>query len=278
MSTIVKMHGKMLAFSRLSITGSDIDEIVAALSDYRQKHTVPVLIDSTQMLDLALLQARLWALNIAIIGVVDGVLSTQASNLKLAIFPNDGKRIARLDDKPDNQDRPDQPATADNTQNTPSDPNAQAPNIQEPNVQEPSVQSARPKTTHQSPLETSSNPTHQSSDLVCYQMIRSGQSVHHMGGDLIITTSVNHGAEVATDYSLHIYGKGQGRLVAGATGDENARIFCQRFDPSLVSVAGAYCLKDDIPSQMIDQAVEVRFSPEQGLIFTRMNDQVTHTK
>lgn len=103
------------------------------------------------------------------------------------------------------------------------------------------------------------------------QLVRSGQSIHHMGGDLVIASSVNNGAEVATDCNLHIYGKGQGRLVAGATGDENARIFCQNFDPTLVSVAGTYCLKEDIDPKFIGQAVMVSFSLEKGLTFVLMN-------
>ena len=59
--------------------------------------------------------------------------------------------------------------------------------------------------------------------------------------------------------------------MAGATGDKDARIFCQRFDPSLVSVAGTYCLHDDIPKEMIDKAVQVSYDEQKGLVFTLMN-------
>ncbi|WP_431197481.1 septum site-determining protein MinC, partial [Streptococcus pneumoniae] len=50
-------------------------------------------------------------------------------------------------------------------------------------------------------------------------MLRSGQSLQHLGGDLTVIGGVNDGAEAITDNSLHIYGRGLGRLVAGATGD-----------------------------------------------------------
>ena len=93
-----------------------------------------------------------------------------------------------------------------------------------------------------------------------------------MGGDLVLTDSVNNGAEAITDNSLHVYGRAQGRLVAGATGDKDARIFCQRFNPSLVSVAGTYCLHDSIPEEMIDQPVQVRFVEGQGLVFEIIKD------
>ncbi|WP_066805426.1 septum site-determining protein MinC [Moraxella oblonga] len=101
-------------------------------------------------------------------------------------------------------------------------------------------------------------------------MLRSGQSIQHLGGDLVIIGGVNNGAEAITDNNLHIYGHGQGRLVAGATGDKDARIFCQKFNPSLVSVAGTYCLREAIPAEMIDKAVQVSYDADKGLIFTLM--------
>ena len=108
--------------------------------------------------------------------------------------------------------------------------------------------------------------------LIYDQMLRSGQSLNHVGGDLILTNSVNSGAEAITDNSLHVYGRAQGRLVAGATGDKDARIFCQVFNPSLVSVAGTYCLRDNLPEHVIDKSVQVRFVEGEGLVFTVMDD------
>ncbi|BBI69251.1 hypothetical protein PKHYL_34420 [Psychrobacter sp. KH172YL61] len=46
-----------------------------------------------------------------------------------------------------------------------------------------------------------------------------------------MTNSVNSGAEAITDNSLHVYGRAQGRLVAGATGDKDARIFAKSLTP-----------------------------------------------
>ena len=114
---------------------------------------------------------------------------------------------------------------------------------------------------HQSQLE---------GDLVHSQMLRSGQSINHVGGDVILTKGINAGAEAITDYSLHVYGKAEGRLVAGATGDTNAKIFCLRFNPSLVSVAGTYCLKENIPTEYLDKAVQVSYLDGQGLVFELM--------
>ena len=117
------------------------------------------------------------------------------------------------------------------------------------------------------------SPHHQSQlegDLVHSQMLRSGQSINHVGGDVILTKGINAGAEAITDYSLHVYGKAEGRLVAGATGDTKAKIFCLRFNPSLVSVAGTYCLKENIPTEYLDKAVQVSYLDGQGLVFELM--------
>ncbi len=103
-------------------------------------------------------------------------------------------------------------------------------------------------------------------------MLRSGQNVNHVGGDLILMNSVNDGAEAITDNNLHVYGKGMGRLIAGATGDPDAKIFCQCFNPSLVSVAGTYMLRDNLPPEVINKAVQVSYKEDEGLVFKIMDD------
>lgn len=218
MNKIVKLSGKMLAFSRLVLESDDIDAIVQAVSAYNNDEPVPVVIYSQKMLDLAQLKDKLWTQNIVVIGVSAGVLDEQAVALKLAIFPEG--RISHLGE----------------------------------------ISKTRQSQEH-SPKR---------SDLVHSQLVRSGQAVHHMGGDLLILNDVNDGAEVITDGNLHIHGKAQGRIVAGATGDELAYIVCRQFEPSLVSVAGTYCVKDDIPKELLGKAVWVRFSKEQGLIFEQI--------
>lgn len=77
--------------------------------------------------------------------------------------------------------------------------------------------------------------------------VRSGQQVVSKGGDLVITSSVSHGAELLADGNIHVYGALRGRALAGIAGDKNARIFCQSLDAELVSIAGIYCLSDKMP-------------------------------
>lgn len=86
--------------------------------------------------------------------------------------------------------------------------------------------------------------------------VRSGQQVYARGRDLILTTLVGNGAEVIADGSIHVYGALRGRALAGAQGDESARIYCQEFHAELVSIAGQYRVFEDIPAELRGQPVQ----------------------
>lgn len=96
--------------------------------------------------------------------------------------------------------------------------------------------------------------------------VRSGQQVVSKEGDLIITASVSHGAELLADGNIHVYGALRGRALAGIAGDKNARIFCQSLDAELVSIAGFYRLRDAIepsatPCQIFIQDDRIQIEP-----------------
>lgn len=75
--------------------------------------------------------------------------------------------------------------------------------------------------------------------------IRSGQQIYAQGGDLIVLSSVSHGAELLADGHIHVYGTLRGRALAGVTGDESAYIFCHELKADLVSIAGHYQVRDN---------------------------------
>jgi septum site-determining protein MinC len=79
------------------------------------------------------------------------------------------------------------------------------------------------------------------------QPVRSGQQVVSQGGDLIVVSSVGHGAELLSDGHIHVYGPLRGRALAGIKGNKQARIFCTQLDAELVSIAGFYRLRESIP-------------------------------
>lgn len=310
----IALFGKMLSFSRLKIMNDDLAVVKDELGELvNGKTPIPVVVDSEVELDLKALVDMLWELGIQPIGVVEGVLTTQANELRLATFPADGKRIERLkpaEPKADKKPVAPQPAVfeVDNTNSdqvtktqtdellildAPLIDANQASDTDSTNTLNVGISTDLSELTSPTntpafidtdnlvqavPTSTQSGSFSQEifdadkgmTSSVHNHMLRSGQSIQHLGGDLVIIGGVNNGAEAITDNNLHIYGHGQGRLVAGATGDKDARIFCQKFNPSLVSVAGTYCLREAIPAEMIDKAVQVSYDSDKGLIFTLM--------
>ena len=256
--------GKMLNFSRVQLVTNDLAAIDAQLATMLSNKTsnLPVVIDSDVEQDLPALVELLWSWGLQPIGVIKGLLADQARTQRLAIFPADGKRIERIlpTKKPILQ-----------TQMTQSESTAHSDTATN---NDDTTSKSTDISTDISNIEASETliSAEQITSLIYDQMLRSGQSLNHVGGDLILTNSINSGAEAITDNSLHVYGRAQGRLVAGATGDKDARIFCQVFNPSLVSVAGTYCLRDNLPENIIDKAVQVRFVEGEGLVFKVMEN------
>ena len=289
-ATSVKLTGRLLNFTRLNIEGNDIKVILTKIAQKlgRQRQSnLPVIVSCQQPLNLAQLWGGLWVLGLQPIGLVTGANDTQANQLRIAIFPADGQRI---DGKVPKNVATGSERKSDSTKSNPSSQHiaqfpTQSPASDSQATQRQNQTASDIVTNNTASHATTSNdtaaapekfvasPHHQSQlegDLVHSQMLRSGQSINHVGGDVILTKGINAGAEAITDYSLHVYGKAEGRLVAGATGDTNAKIFCLRFNPSLVSVAGTYCLKENIPTEYLDKAVQVSYLDGQGLVFELM--------
>ena len=279
-ATSVKLTGRLLNFTRLNIEGNDIKVILTKIAQKlgRQRQSnLPVIVSCQQPLNLAQLWGGLWVLGLQPIGLVTGANDTQANELRIAIFPADGQRI---DGKVPKNVATGSERKSDSTKSNPSSQHiAQSPtqsltsDSQATERQNQTASDIASNDTAAAPDKFVASPHHQSQlegDLVHSQMLRSGQSINHVGGDVILTKGINAGAEAITDYSLHVYGKAEGRLVAGATGDTNAKIFCLRFNPSLVSVAGTYCLKENIPTEYLDKAVQVSYLDGQGLVFELM--------
>lgn len=93
--------------------------------------------------------------------------------------------------------------------------------------------------------------------LVHLPLVRSGQQVYADNRDLTVLTGVGAGAEVISDGSVHIYGPLRGRALAGAKGNEQARIFCREFHAELVAIAGHYKVLEDIPAELRGRPVQV---------------------
>ncbi len=310
----ISFYGKMLSFSRIHLTTNDFEVITSALEKVspEKNSDIPIVIEADVELDLKKLVDLLWDWGLQPIGVVKGKLDKQAKELRMALFPSEGKRIQRVTVKPTVSPIKDKAIQAKEK------PKQEKQEIYKNNKEKEKVgligneleidfdeidklaksenKSLRNKTTNKdnkaSETKKAESKQKQFNDvavnveeealekvtsLVYDHLLRSGQSINHVGGDLILTNSVNDGAEAITDNSLHIYGKGMGRLVAGATGDQDAHIFCQKFNPSLVSVAGTYMLRDTIPPEVLDKPVQVSYKEGKGLVFRIMDEWLNNT-
>ena len=93
--------------------------------------------------------------------------------------------------------------------------------------------------------------------------MRSGQQIYAKECDLVINGDVGAGAEVIADGNIHIYGALRGRALAGATGNQNAAVFCQSLAPELISIAGIYKLSDALPADFAGKSCIVSLENEQ---------------
>jgi septum site-determining protein MinC len=76
--------------------------------------------------------------------------------------------------------------------------------------------------------------------------VRSGQSIYHPHGDVIVIGSAGSGSEIIAGGSIHVYGTLRGRAFAGAAGNPAARIFCRRNEAELLAVDGWYRTADEM--------------------------------
>jgi septum site-determining protein MinC len=97
---------------------------------------------------------------------------------------------------------------------------------------------AAPATTAPEHGDAAAAPT-----LLIDRPLRSGQRVY-TPGDLIVLDVVSHGAEIIAGGNIHVYAPLRGRALAGAHGNEGARIFSTCFEPELVAIAGVYRTAD----------------------------------
>lgn len=94
--------------------------------------------------------------------------------------------------------------------------------------------------------------------LVIDKPLRSGQHVYAKGRDLVVLAMVNPGAEIMADGHIHVYAPLRGKAIAGARGNEDARIFTLSLEAELVSVAGTYRTSDTpLPADVAGKPAQI---------------------
>ena len=111
--------------------------------------------------------------------------------------------------------------------------------------------------THATPDSGTTPPPAPQAGLMQATPVRSGQQVYADNRDLTVLGMVGAGAEVIADGSIHVYGALRGRALAGAQGNEKARIFCREFLAELVAIAGHYKVLEEIPQDLRGKPAQV---------------------
>lgn len=114
-----------------------------------------------------------------------------------------------------------------------------------PAAERPSPSERRPAPAPRQEPETAPAP----GALMLRTPLRSGQVVYAEQCDAVVLAPINPGAELIADGNIHVYGALRGRALAGAHGNEEARIFCRSLEADLVAIAGCYLRADEIPEQ-----------------------------
>lgn len=119
------------------------------------------------------------------------------------------------------------------------------------------VQPQAPAAPTPAPVAMPEPPPPQRNTMVIAEPVRSGRQIYAPGGDLVVIGAVSPGAELLADGSIHVYGALRGRALAGVSGDQSARIFCQSLDAELVSIAGLYRVSEDIGKDIRRRQVQI---------------------
>lgn len=105
-----------------------------------------------------------------------------------------------------------------------------------------------------------------SNTLIVEEPVRSGQSIVHPHGDVIVLGSASFGSEILAGGSIHVYGTLRGRAFAGAWGDRSARIFCRRNEAELLAVDGWYRTAEDMEPSMRGKAIQAHLDENTILV------------
>lgn len=96
--------------------------------------------------------------------------------------------------------------------------------------------------------------------------VRSGQQIYAANSDMTVIAPTSAGSEIMADGSIHVYGALRGRVLAGAMGNESARIFCQSLQAELIAIAGRYQLLDEIDTELVGKPAMIKLAGEKLII------------
>jgi septum site-determining protein MinC len=106
-------------------------------------------------------------------------------------------------------------------------------------------------------------PASASEAMIIDKPLRSGQHVYARGRDLVVLAMVNPGAEIMADGHIHVYAPLRGKAIAGAKGNEHARIFTDCLEAELISIAGTYRTSETpLPPEVASKRAQIMLQNE----------------
>ncbi len=238
----IRITGRMVNFTRLTLDTNDHHAIREQLTQMLQdtgSQGALVVLDSTVEQELIAIIQLLISLNLQPMAVVEGLLGDEARLIQFPVLPAD-RPLQRIK------------ATKEQVVEVPPvTPVAPTPAAVPESAPAPVVEA--PKIRHATSYHD--------------DILRTGQCLIQDHGDIIMTAGLNSGAEAIASGNIHIYGTVRGRVIAGAGGNQEARIFCQSLEAELISIAGTYCVADDIPAHLAKQPVHIFLNDNQELVF-----------
>jgi septum site-determining protein MinC len=103
-----------------------------------------------------------------------------------------------------------------------------------------------------------------------WDSIRGGQRVLAKDQNLMISGTVNEGAEVLSSGSIFVKGGLNGVAAAGVEGDFSATIVADKFNPTIISICGVYRLYEDgVPEDIKNKSVIVSLDENKHLKITK---------
>ena len=234
----IRITGRMVNFSRLTFDTNDHNAIRQQLTQLLQDsttHGALVILDSTVEQELIALIQLLLDLDLQPMAVIEGLLGDEARAIQFPVLPVDSKSLQRI--------------------------KATQEQVVETVVQAPEATTDNTQKVVPFPRNIGHITSYHD------EILRTGQCLVQDHGDIIVNAGINSGSEVIASGNIHIYGSARGRVIAGAGGNSAARIFCHSLEAELVSIAGTYCVADDIPPHVLKKSVHIYLNENQELEF-----------
>ena len=233
----IRITGRMVNAIRITLDTNDHDAIRQQLSKTLQNASTAgalVVLESSVEQELISLIQLLLDLDVQPMAVQEGILAEQARAIQFPVIPSQGHGISSQ--------------------------------LQEVKATKEQVVEA-PAATASINAPVAAAPVIRHATSYHDEILRTGQYLVQNQGDIIITAGINSGSEVIASGNIHIYGSARGRVIAGAGGNSAARIFCHALEAELVSIAGTYCVADDIPAQHLKRPTHIYLNDQQELVF-----------